>query len=188
LKKRPTYKNDQELAMACARGNPRAQRLLYDTYLKAMYNTVYRYCFQKEVTEDILQIAFTKVFASIDQYDPGKGALKAWIRKICIHCAIDIQKKEIRQKPVPDDYWEISYAPLPLDQLNLEFLLKMIGKLPREMRVVFNLYEIEGYSHEEISTLTGMNVNSCRVYLSRAKKKLREQLESLEEYKKVKYE
>jgi RNA polymerase sigma factor (sigma-70 family) len=174
--------------MACARGNPRAQRLLYDRYVKAMYNTAYRYCFQKEVTEDILQVTFTKVFTSIKQYDSQKGTLKAWIRKICVHTAIDIQKKEVRLEPGLEDYWEISYAPLPLDQLNIEFLMEIIGKLPREMRLVFNLYEIEGYSHEEISELTGINVNSCRVYLSRGKKKLRQQLESLEEYKKVKYE
>ena len=67
---------------------------------------------------------------------------------------------------------EVAGENIHLGQFDAEFLLKLIEKLPWAAPH-FNLYEIEGYSHEEIAQIMGINVNSCRVYLSRAKKKLR---------------
>ena len=58
--------------------------------------------------------------------------------------------------------------------MSVEEILRLIKELPREQRAIFNLYEIEGYTHDEIAVMLGINVNSCRVYLSRAKKELRQ--------------
>ncbi len=175
-----TYKSDESLAQACARSDQRAQRALYDRYVNVMYNTAYRYCFNKEVAEDILQITFTKVFHSLKKYNPQKGTLKAWIRRICINTAIDVQKKESKWEPSWDNEWEVKDEQLFLDKLDAEHLLLLISRLPDDLRTIFNLHEIEGYSHEEIAEMTGINVNSCRVYLSRAKKQLRKAIELFE--------
>jgi RNA polymerase sigma factor (sigma-70 family) len=145
-----------------------------------MYNTAYRYCFNKVITEDILQITFTKVFRSIDQYDPKKGSLKAWIRRICVNAAVDVLKKEAKWEPLLDLNYEAIETNNYLNQIDAEFLLKLIQELPSDQRLIFNLYEIEGYSHQEIAAITGINVNSCRVYLSRAKDKLRATIKKLE--------
>ena len=180
LNKNKTYQTDQDLAEGCARCEQRAQYRLYSQYVDTMYNTAYRYCFNKVVTEDILQITFTKVFASIQQYDAEKGSLKSWIRRICINTTADVLKREAKWEPLWDGGWEVAGENIHLGQFDAEFLLKLIEKLPPEQRPIFNLYEIEGYSHEEIAQIMGINVNSCRVYLSRAKKKLRKAIEQLE--------
>lgn len=180
LRKDNKYETDQALAEGCARCDQRAQYLLYNQYVDIMYNTAYRYCFNKVVTEDILQITFSKVFASIQQYDAEKGSLKSWIRRICINTTMDILKKEAKWEALWDGGWEVAGENIHFDEFDAEYILRLLEKLPHEQRLIFNLYEIEGYAHEEIAQMMGINVNSCRVYLSRAKKKLRKAIEQLE--------
>ena len=180
MNKKKTYTTDKALVKACARCNQRAQRQLYEQYVDVMYNTVYRYCFKAEATEDILQIAFAKVFRAIDQYDAQKGSLKAWIRRICINTATDVLKKEAKWETHWDDQWDVIDQRGAYDEFEAEYLLQLIAALPKELRTIFNLYEIEGYSHEEIAQLMEINVNTCRVYLSRAKQKLRKAIVSHE--------
>lgn len=180
MKHNKTYQTDQALAEDCARYNQRAQFFLYSQYVDIMYHTVFRYCFNQSLTEDILQIAFTKVFASIQQYDAEKGSLKSWIRRICTNTAADVLKKEAKWESVWDEDRDMAAENLHLTFIDTEYLLKLIAELPDEQRLIFNLYEIEGYSHEEIAQMMNINVNSCRVYLSRAKKKLRSAIEELE--------
>lgn len=173
MKKQSTYPTDQSLADACARNDQRAQRLLYDGYVDVLYHTAYRYCFHREQVEDILQITFSKAFAAIDRFDAGKASLKTWLRRICINTTMDVLKQEDKWETRWEDEIEIAVPPLPFDQLSVEEILRLIEGLPREQRTIFNLYEIEGYTHDEIAVMLGINVNSCRVYLSRAKKELR---------------
>ena len=61
-----------------------------------------------------------------------------------------------------------------IDKLNLDDLLRLIQQLPNGYRTVFNLYLIEGYSHNEISKMLEMEVSTSKSQLARAKKYLRE--------------
>jgi RNA polymerase sigma-70 factor (ECF subfamily) len=63
-----------------------------------------------------------------------------------------------------------------IEQLNANDILKLLAGLPRIHRTVFNLYEIDGYSHDEIAVILNIPASSSRVYLTRAKEKLRELL------------
>lgn len=182
LKKTPTYATDQDLAAACARNDPRAQRQLYDQYVDSLYHSVYRYCFRNDQAEDILQIAFSKAFAAIRLFDGKKGSLKTWLKRICVNTAIDVVKKERKWEPAIPELppYLSAVEPLPFNELGTEEILQLIAQLPVEQRTIFNLYEIEGYSHEEIASMLDINANSCRVYLSRAKKKLRQGIRALE--------
>lgn len=61
-----------------------------------------------------------------------------------------------------------------ISQLNAQDILKLLNTLPDIHRVIFNMYEIEGFSHDEISKMLNIPESSSRVYLTRAKSKLRE--------------
>ena len=63
------------------------------------------------------------------------------------------------------------YAP---DQLSYEELIRLIRFLPEDQQLVFNLYEVEGYSHREVAEKLEITESSSRVYLTRAKTKLRQ--------------
>lgn len=180
MKKRRTYPTDQSLADACARNDQRAQRLLYDRYVDVLYHTAYRYSFHREQTEDILQITFTKAFAAIGRFDEQKASLKTWLRRICINTTMDVLKKEAKWETLLPENADLLASNPPIDYLETDAILKLIEALPKEQRAIFNLYEIEGYAHEEIALLLGINVNSCRVYLSRAKKELRKAIKCRE--------
>jgi len=173
------FETDNELIKACLKCNPKAQRALYDKYVTPMYNTVYRYTFNHHDTQDILQNGFTRVFKHLQSYDETKGNLLAWIRRIHIRCALDFLKKnqttfqDITETTQIADGHTVAY-----EKLEAEYILKFIEELTPRDRIIFNMFHIEGYSHDEISELLSININSSRVYLARARKFLRERITS----------
>lgn len=165
---------DEELVRACLQGQRRAQRALYDRHVQAMYNTVIRYTYNRHDTEDILQQAFSKVFRYLHTYKSTSGTLRTWIRTICVRATLNhFQRRKLQFKPLTDAPVLHAKQTLPLEQLETDYIIKLIEQLPTHYRIIFNLYEIEGYSHKEIAKMTQMNVSSSRVYLTRAKQMLR---------------
>lgn len=171
------YKNDEAILAGCRKLKPRAQRALYDKYVDIMYNTVYRYTFSHHDTQDVLQMAFTKVYKYLDRFDPVKGSLKSWMRKICIRAALDFLKsKKVTFEEIKDTDLSGSLSYTITEHMDVEYIYALIGQLPPRDRAIFNMSQIEGYSHKEISDLLGINESSSRVYLARIKKQLQDQL------------
>lgn len=168
------FESDIELVSACLKHKPAAQRALYDKYVKAMYNTVYRYTCNHHDTQDILQHGFTKVFKHLPKFDEEKGSLLYWVRKIHIHCALDyLKKKQLAFEDISEIPLQADNYPNAMENMEAEYLLKFIEELNPRDRIIFNMFHVEGYSHEEIASLLSINVNSSRVYLARAKNILR---------------
>lgn len=168
---------DIDLIQGCIDKNPIAQRLLYDTYVQSMYNTVYRYTCNHEDTKDILQTAFTKVYSSLDRFEPTKGNLHSWMRKIHINSALDfIKKKNVYFKNVKDFHQSRDWNDKILSELETEYIYNFIAELDLRDRTIFNLYLIEGYSYKEIASILDINPNSCRVYVSRIRNTLQQRI------------
>lgn len=175
------FVSDKALVRACIKGNSSAQWELYDTYIQAMYNTVYRYTCNHQDTQDILQNGFTRVFKHLKKFDHEKGTLLSWMRKIHIRCALDfINRKHYFTEEIEVQTHLIDTQPTAWEELEAEYILKLIEGLNPRDRIIFNLRHIEGYSHEEIAQMLSINVNSSRVYLARARKILREQIKAHE--------
>lgn len=137
-------------------------------------------CDQKEA-EDILQESFIRVFAFIDQYR-FEGSFEGWLRRIVVNTALRIlQKKKIRFSAISDqDDTGPSVNATALSKLDTEDLLWLIGSLPDGYRIVFNLYAIEGYDHNEIARLLNISPGTSRSQLSKARNLLRTQIENLQ--------
>lgn len=175
------FETENELVKACLKCNPKAQRALYDKYVTAMYNTVYRYTFNHHDTQDILQNGFSRVFRHLESYDQTKGNLLGWIRRIHIHCALDfLKKKQMSFQDVGDIALISDGHSIAYEKLEAEYILKFIEELNPRDRVIFNMFHIEGYSHDEIAEMLSININSSRVYLARARKVLREKIMSFQ--------
>lgn len=171
------FTSDKELVSACLKYKPSAQRALYDKYVNAMYNTVYRYTNNHHDTQDILQNGFSRVFKHLKNYDPSKGELLSWLRRIHIHCALSFLKtKSFSIEQIGDSAFVAEIYSWEHDQFDAEYILRFIEELNPRDRVIFNMYHIEGYGHEEIAELLSINVNSCRVYLAQARKVLRNRI------------
>lgn len=118
-----------------------------------------------------------KVFDKLEQHDEN-NSFKAWFRRILVNTSIDYYRKNVRYYSV----MEIekadaeSYEPEVISQLSKEDILGILQSLPEMLRMVFNMYEIEGYSHNEIADQLGIPASTSRTYLARAKQKLREKV------------
>jgi RNA polymerase sigma factor (sigma-70 family) len=173
---------DVELIEGCKRQNRDAQKRLYDQYASKWYALCCRYIKDKMEAEDVLIVAFTKILDRIDQYK-GEGNFEGWMRKVVVNEALSYLRKNKNMYLETDieaaDY-EPDYGNLEKN-LEAEDLLKMIDQLPTGYRIVFNLYAIEGYSHQEIGDQLGISENTSKSQLSRARASLQKSLQEAEQ-------
>jgi len=156
-----------------------AQRELYELLVLQMYNTVLRILKNREDAQDCVQVGFSIVFRKIDQYDASKGAFVSWTTRIFINESLRVlRQRKMRFDELSDSLYLEAHSTSPLDNLNAEDILSRINMLPDQMRVIFNLYEIEGYSHKEIAQMLDIAESSSRTYLMRAKMKLKSMLDN----------
>ena len=137
-----------------------------------------RYCNARDEAMEVVNDAFIKVFNAINNFDSDKP-FKAWLRTILVNTAIDRRRKDIKfQLNVDLENATPAISANAIETLNVQDILKMMKELPPIQTAIFNLYEIDGYSHDEIAELLAIPASSSRVYLSRAKEKLRTVLRS----------
>jgi len=173
-----TYKNiHQDLIDGCKTGDQKAQFQIYKLYYKAMYNTSLRIVNDTMEAEDIMQESFLSAFEKIDTYS-GTVSFGAWLKRIVINRSLDaLSKKKVTFEDIDsfpglrDDSGEEMVYREEVD-LKVEEIKKEIEKLPDGYRIILSLYLIEGYDHDEIAEILGINSSTSRSQLSRAKQKL----------------
>lgn len=164
--------SDQELVSGILRGSPAHQLALYKQYSVPMFRVLLRFSRDKSEAEDMLQDGFVRVFRDIAQYR-GEGALGGWIRRIMVNTALShLRKQKDFVKDVPD------FAPYEAkfhtdedfaSQLDAQTLMGYLQKLPPGYRAVFNLYAVDGYSHEEIAEQLNITVGTSKSQLFKAR-------------------
>ncbi|EON76645.1 RNA polymerase ECF-type sigma factor [Lunatimonas lonarensis] len=165
--------SDIELFLGCLNGNPSAQRALYERYAPKMFGVCFRYIKETAAAEDILIIGFTKVFDRIHQFK-GTGNFGGWIRRIMVNeCLMYMEKpKNLNRDIGLDGILPSSTQSQPSDELAVEDLMKLIEALPRGYKKIFNLYAIEGFSHQEIAEKLNISESTSKSQLSRARSHL----------------
>lgn len=164
--------------IAAKKGNPVAQRYLYEQYKIPLFTVCLRYSRDRSEAEDILQEGFIKIFKDLDQY-AGKGAIGAWMRKVMVNTALQYirkWKKDWKHADTQNYQEAFQTSEIAFQNLGLEELTYMIQQLPNGYKVVFNLYVVEGYSHKEIGALLGINENTSKSQLFKAKAALKKQI------------
>jgi RNA polymerase sigma factor (sigma-70 family) len=165
--------NEEDLIKGCVEENSACQRELYDKYAGKMFAVCLRYASTREDAEDALQEAFIRIFDNISKFR-NEGSFEGWMRRITVHTVL-----RLIQKKTPLQYAEdtsaltkVSTASDAIGNLNEKDLLGLIKQLPQGYRVVFNMYAIEGFSHNEIAENLGISEGTSRSQYSRAKKHL----------------
>jgi RNA polymerase sigma factor (sigma-70 family) len=173
-----------ELINGCKKGDKKAQKTLYDKYAAKMLGVCIRYFRNIDEAEDALQEGFIKIFNNIDKFR-NEGSFEGWIRRIIVNTSLNYYKSNLKHY-YGTDYEEleefIEDDKLNFDNLSVAFLLKTIQDLPEGYRLVFNLYEIEGYSHKEIAEMLGVSVNTSKSQLMKAKRSLQKVLVKKENF------
>jgi len=172
---------DLELIEGCKRKNAQAQKSLYDRYAGLLHALCCRYIKEKMEAEDVLIIAFSKIFDRIDQFK-GEGSFEGWMKKIVVNESLTYLRRnknmylemDIEAADREPDFDRLE------SHLQAEYLMKMIEALPEGYRTVFNLYAIDGYSHKEIAEQLGITENTSKSQLSRARVALQKHLVEIE--------
>ncbi|HRI29429.1 MAG TPA: RNA polymerase sigma factor [Chitinophagales bacterium] len=171
---------EQELIQQCKTGNRNAQRLLYDKFAPVMYGVCRRYIHNQTDAEDVLISGFYRVFAHLPGFE-GKGSLEGWIRKIMVNEALMFIRRQKAQKNLTWQELDDSFQPASFQKTDSNLhhtdLLQLLHHLPPGYRTVFNLYAIEGYSHEEIAQTMQISVNTSKSQLLKARRMLQKLIE-----------
>ena len=168
---------EKQLIEGCVQHDVDCQRMLFEQYAGRMMTICLRYSCDRPEAEDMLQEAFIKIFSHLSQYK-FEGSFEGWMKRIVVNCALKmIQKKRIRFSEISNqDLTSPQTDSYALSNLNEDELLKLISKLPDGYRIVFNLYVMEGFNHDEIGALLGIQATTSRSQLVKARKLLQKQI------------
>ena len=172
-------KNEQQLVRECLANQRGAQQELYEKYKAKMFGICLRYMQTREEAEDVLLDGFMKVFRDLGQFN-FKGPLEGWIRKVMVNTALMHLRKKARfnfqnvdNERIID---KIEVEPVVFQSIRRAAIVAMIQALPSGYQTIFNLYAIEGFSHQEISEKLGIKESTSRSQYTRARRLLQELL------------
>ena len=174
---------EDELIKGSIRDEAACQKELFDRYASRMLGVCHRYARNSSDAEDILQDAFIKVFGKLKQFK-FEGSFEGWIRKIVVNTAVKKYTLVRYQKELSgyeiNENLQASAEPYAYSHLTEKDLITLINSLPDGYRLIFNLYVIEGYQHEEISVMLGIQPGTSRSQLVKARHMLQKQILQLQ--------
>ena len=171
--------DDATLIKECLSGNVRAQKTLFEKFAPKMLGVCVRYCKTREQAEDALQEGFIKTFLKLKDFKL-QGSFEGWIRRIMVNTALDLLRKEMKisSEIQPEEALsKLETQDTILSELSASELVSLIRTMPDGYRVVFNMFAVEGYSHQEIAETLGVTESTSKSQYLRARAYLRERLE-----------
>src|SRR5437870_4284590 len=186
-KTRVDHRNSEEAALVrrVQAGDEIAFRDIVERHQAKVFSIIFGILRNRNDAEDIAQQVFAKVYFSIKNFD-FRSSLLTWIYKITVNECYDyLRKKRVRKLVYESDFSEedalrmensetATEQATPVDTrlAQRDFLMKLLEKLSDDDRTLLLLKEVEGHSVEELSQMTGMNENTIKVKLFRARQKL----------------
>ncbi len=139
-----------------------------------------RYLGQGPEAEDALMEGFMKVFSKVETFNEA-GSFEGWIRRIVVNeCLMKIRKQGDSFSKNIEEAWDVGQPADALMHLRTAEIEAIIAELPPGYRTIFNLYAIEGYSHDEIATLLAISSGTSKSQLSRARSMIQQKIKLIE--------
>jgi RNA polymerase sigma-70 factor (ECF subfamily) len=161
-----------------------AARELYDAHAGHVYRLIFRLAGDSDLADDCMQDTFIRVFQRIVEYR-GEASIGTWIRKVAASVTLNALRssKRFRGREVDLEHAEAVETAEYGDPQVRARLKEAIDALPDHYRLVFIMYDVEGYSHDEISKVLGVNEGTSKARLSRARARLRNALSDFAEWR-----
>jgi RNA polymerase sigma-70 factor (ECF subfamily) len=166
----------KQLINDCQKNDRKAQEQLYRLYSPKLFSVCLKYSRNYTEAQDNLQDGFLIIFKKIEQYS-FKGSFDGWLKRVMINHVLQQYRQETFLSLVKEDVPDDDEIEIDDEDISLEYLLKIIQELPNQYRLVFNLYVLDGYSHQEIAEMLTINLGTSKSNLARAKMILREKIE-----------
>ncbi|OXA96141.1 RNA polymerase sigma factor [Flavobacterium hercynium] len=172
------HQEETEIIKLAVENNRQAQQQIYSRFSSKMLSVCRQYIKDIQLAEDVMITAFMKVFTSLNKFE-HKGSFEGWIRRIMVNECISYLRVQKKVKFVEDEiYIEESFNAID-SQFSIDQIQFLIDALPDGYKMVFNLYAIEGYKHNEIAKMLGINEGTSKSQLSHARKMLQTQINTL---------
>jgi RNA polymerase sigma-70 factor, ECF subfamily len=170
--------DDRRLIARVQAGDASAARELYDAHVDRVYRLVYRIAGDPDQAKDYTQETFIRVYDRLGHFR-GDSSLGTWICAVALSVALNgLRKiKRLRTREVElDGAAELGATPREAEPDLKVRLARAIDQLPEGYRSVFLMHDVEGYTHEEIGQMLGVQPGTSKAQLSRARAKLRQSL------------
>lgn len=157
------------------------EKYIYEKYSARLLAVCRRYVGDKDAAEDVLHDSFITIFKKLDTLDfRGEEKLYGWMRRIAVNRSIDWLRKQKRSPQPLDDDADIpdegGGEPEGVRKIPPGVLFRMIEELPEGYRTVFNLFCLDGYTHEEIAGMLGIKEKSSSSQYFRARAMLAQKI------------
>lgn len=175
------HQDEQTIIRMAIDQNRFAQQQIYSSYSSKMLSVCRQYIKDLHLAEDVMITAFMKVFTHLKNFE-HKGSFEGWIRRIMINECISFIRVKKQVKFIEDEtFFEERYNDIE-GKFSMDDIQFLIDGLPDGYRMVFNLYVIEGYKHQEIGELLGISEGTSKSQLMHARKMLQTQITKLRNY------
>ncbi len=165
----------EKLISECQKNQPKAQEQLYRLFEKKFFGLCLKYSSSYADAQDNFQEGFLIIFRKINQYS-AKGSFEGWAKKILINNALQKYKGVRYLEVLNDNIPDVDVA-IEEEEIALDYLLQIIQELPDQYRIVFSLYVLDDYSHQEISEMLSISTGTTKSNLHRARLILKEKIE-----------
>jgi RNA polymerase sigma factor (sigma-70 family) len=174
----------QSLIQGCIELERDSQKKFYTNFYGYALTVCHRYIHKEDDAIEVMHDGFLKIFRELKRFEPRNNnlevSLKAWMRRIFINTAVDHLRKQKHRfeinVPGDNDYEYNNAGHWPVDRFSHKELLLMISNLSPAYRTVFNLYVIDGYSHEEIGQMLHISIGTSKSNLSKARANLQKMI------------
>jgi len=175
------HQDEKDIIGLAAENNRHAQQKIYAKHAPKMLSICRQYIKDLHLAEDVMITAFMKVFTNLKNFE-HKGSFEGWIRRIMVNECISYIRVQKKVGFLEDEYYiEDTFNNIE-SHFSVDDIQSLIDSLPDGYKMVFNLYCIEGFKHQEIAKMLGINEGTSKSQLSHARKMLQEQINKQKNY------
>lgn len=168
--------DESKIISKALKGDQKAFRRLYDSHVDLIFRFLMQFDSDRQIVSDWVQQAFIKAFRKLDSFK-GQSSFRTWLFSIAINEMRSSNRKMKALGSIDDIVRDSGIAEQIRDLDDMISIRDAIDKLDEQKRLVFMLYEVEGYSHREIAEMLGIGESTSRTILTRSKVKLRAALQ-----------
>ena len=173
------HNNNVSLLKKAAKNNRQAQQELYKIHAPKMLSVCRYYIKDIQHAESVMLNGFFKAFTNLKNFQ-NKGSFEGWLRRIMVRESISFLRT---QKRIEFSYEDVTVPHDHTNNINSEIevaqIQQLIDELPEGYKMVFVMYAIEGYKHQEISKLLNISEGTSKSQLFKARQMLQKKIKEL---------
>ena len=178
----PLHQEEKHLIAEAINNNRQAQHQLYTKFSPKMLSVCRQYIKDIHHAEDVMISGFMKMFTNLKKFE-HKGSFEGWIKRIMIHECIDylrVKKNNFNHANIDDVTYSEEEANYEMEgDFSIDDIQLLIDNLPEGYKMIFNLYVVDGYKHNDIAELLNISEGTSKSQLSHARKMLQTQITEL---------